>query len=51
MRSPFMPKLGEHFEHLAFEGMVWTGHSHLRRKVSEAGSLSEDSSTALRTIS
>jgi hypothetical protein len=40
MRSALMPKLGEHFEHLAFEGMVWTCHANLAGKVSEGGSLS-----------
>ena len=40
MRLSFMPQLGEHFEHLAFEGMVRTRHPDLGWKVSEVGSVS-----------
>jgi len=35
-----MSKLGEHFEHLAFEGMVEACHANLSGKVSEVGSVS-----------
>jgi hypothetical protein len=34
-----MPQLGEHFEHLAFQGMVWTGDANLSWQVSEVGSV------------
>jgi hypothetical protein len=35
-----MPELGEDFEHLAFEGMVWACHANLSGEVSEGGSVS-----------
>jgi hypothetical protein len=40
MRFSSVPQLGEHFEHLAFEGMVRAGHPDLVREVSEVGSVS-----------
>ena len=40
MRSSFMPKLGKHFEYLAFEGMVWACYANLSGEVSEVGSVS-----------
>ena len=40
MRLSAMPQLGEHFEHLPFEGMVWTGDSNLAGEVAEVGSVS-----------
>ena len=40
MRPAFVPQFGENVEHLASEGMVWAGYPHLRREVSEVGSLS-----------
>jgi hypothetical protein len=40
MRLSTMPQLGEHFEHLPFEGMVRTGDSNLAGEVSEVGSVS-----------
>jgi hypothetical protein len=44
MRPAFMPQLGEHFEHLAFKGMVLACHANLAGKVSEGESLSKVSS-------
>jgi hypothetical protein len=35
----FMPELGEDLEHLAFEGVVRTGHPYLGGEISEVGSL------------
>jgi len=40
MRFSFMPQLGEHFEHLAFESVVRTDDADLAGKVSEVGSVS-----------
>jgi len=40
MRFSFVPQFGEHFEHLAFEGMVRACHANLSGKVSEVGSVS-----------
>ena len=40
MRFSFVPQLSEHFEHLAFEGMVRAGHPDLVRVVVEVGSVS-----------
>jgi hypothetical protein len=40
MRLSPMPQLGEHFEHLPFEGMVRPGDADLAGKVSEVGSVS-----------
>src|SRR5437762_14208161 len=39
MRFSSVPQLREHFEHLAFEGMVRAGHPDLVREVSEVGSV------------
>jgi hypothetical protein len=35
-----MSKLGEYFEHLAFEGMVWACDANSSGEVSEVGSVS-----------
>ncbi len=40
MRLSFVAQLGEHFQHLAFEGMVWAGHANMSREVVEGGSVS-----------
>ena len=40
MRSSPVPQLREHFEHLAFEGMVRAGHPDLVREIVEVGSVS-----------
>lgn len=40
MRFSLVPQLSEHFEHLAFEGMVRAGHADLSWEVSEVGSVS-----------
>ena len=40
MRLSSMPQLGEHFEHLPFEGMVRAGDADLAGEVSEVGSVS-----------
>ena len=40
MRFSSVPQLREHFEHLAFEGMVRPSHPDLVREVVEVGSVS-----------
>jgi hypothetical protein len=40
MRFSFVPQLSEHFEHLAFEGMMPACHANLSGEVSEVGSVS-----------
>ena len=40
MRCSFVPQLGEHFEHLAFEGVVRTSHADFSGEVAEVGSVS-----------
>ena len=40
MRFSPVTQLREHFEHLAFEGMVRPGHPDLVREVVEVGSVS-----------
>ena len=40
MRPAFVPQLSEDLEHLAIQGVVPAGYTHLCRKVSEVGSVS-----------
>ncbi len=40
MRPTFVPQLGENFEHLTFQGMMWTGDADLGWEVLEVGSVS-----------
>jgi len=40
MRFSSVPQPGEHFQHLAFEGMVRACHADFSREVSEVGSVS-----------
>jgi len=40
MRFSFVPELSEHFEHLAFQGVVRAGYPDLSWEISEVGSVS-----------